>query len=123
MASGITVRKNFAKLDAIIRMTPEKADRMLAGAAVEITSDIILSFGTSPSPPGGPPGVDTGNLRASMTWESEGKLRKVVYTSAEYAPYLEFGTERMAARPFFSPVFEDWRQREFMQFVKDFGLI
>jgi HK97 gp10 family phage protein len=50
--------------------------------------------------------VDTGRLRASITWrlgnDSRG-LVGIVGTSVEYAPYLEFGTRYMAAQPFLRP--------------------
>ena len=38
-----------------------------------------------------------------------GKFRVVVGTNVEYAPWLEFGTSRMAARPFLRPVFEKYK--------------
>lgn len=53
----------------------------------------------SPSPPGSPPGVRTGNLRRnwSMLWGQ----RVIGITSVmEYSGYLEHGTSKMAARPF-----------------------
>lgn len=50
--------------------------------------------------------VDTGRLRSSINWrlarDSRG-LAAIIGTNVEYAPYLEFGTSRMAARPFLRP--------------------
>ncbi len=123
MASGMTVRKDFRKLDQIIRDTPERGDRMLAGAAIEITGDIVVSFTTSPSSPGEPPGVDTGSLRASMHWEKVGNLHYIVADAVAHGIFMELGTSTIAPRPFMNPVFEEWRVRKFAQFIKDFGLI
>lgn len=50
--------------------------------------------------------VDTGRLRASIAQEIGGDddgLVARVGTNVEYAPYLEFGTSRMSARPFLRP--------------------
>jgi len=51
--------------------------------------------------------VDTGRLRASITFEDEmrsnGFLRLVVGSNVDYAPFVEFGTERQAAQPYLRP--------------------
>ena len=44
--------------------------------------------------------VDTGNLKNSIGTTMEGDLTAVVGTAVEYAPYVEFGTYKMAARPY-----------------------
>lgn len=57
---------------------------------------------------GGGPHVRTGRLRNSITWR-EGKDRTPyvdVGTAVHYAPYVELGTKRMAARPFLRPALE-----------------
>ena len=48
--------------------------------------------------------VDTGRLRNSITYETR-TLQKEVYigSNVEYAPYVELGTSRMAARPYLRP--------------------
>lgn len=50
------------------------------------------------SAPGESPAVDSGNLTGSIAIESLG-LEARVGTAVKYAPYLETGTSRMAARP------------------------
>lgn len=47
--------------------------------------------------------VDTGRLRASITTQRLGPLTYGVGTGVEYAPYVEFGTRKMAAQPFLRP--------------------
>lgn len=110
-------------MDRIIRERPERMERAGAAMTQEMLNDIMLSFGTSPSSPGNPPGVDTGTLRASMRWKSEGKLRWVIHDQVEYGAYLEMGTEKMAARPFISPVFEQWRAGKWREFMREFGIL
>lgn len=52
--------------------------------------------------------VDTGRLRNSVTHQVIMLLEAVaVGTSVEYAPYIEFGTRKMSARPFIKPAVED----------------
>lgn len=43
--------------------------------------------------------VDTGRLRGSITHAHDGE-NAYIGTNVEYAPYVEFGTSKMAARPF-----------------------
>lgn len=62
------------------------------------------------SAPGEPPAVDFGQYRASWTWAtgSEGSRRFVaVGTAQKRAPYLEFGTSKMKARPHVRPVMRE----------------
>jgi HK97 gp10 family phage protein len=50
--------------------------------------------------------VDTGRLRASITWALGGDSEGVyadIGTNVLYAPYVELGTSRMRARPFLRP--------------------
>lgn len=56
--------------------------------------------------------VDTGRLRASITWRLEHDaqgLLAVIGTNVEYAPHVEFGTIYMAAQPFLRPALESAR--------------
>jgi hypothetical protein len=117
------VTKDTRVLQRLIRETPDKADDLLRAAAEEIKNDIVLSFTVSPSSPGEPPGVDSNTLRGSMRSKPEGKLRYLVLDGVEYGIYLELGTERMAARPFVAPMFEEWRTRKFATFAKAFGVL
>lgn len=55
------------------------------------------------SAPGQAPAIDTGLLANSQVAEMTGPTTAIAGFAAEYAPHLEFGTVRMAARPFLGP--------------------
>lgn len=58
--------------------------------------------------------VDTGRLRASITPEvrkTQTSWVGVVGSNVQYAPYVELGTVRMAARPYLQPAITE-NQRE-----------
>jgi len=61
------------------------------------------------SAPGQPPASDTGFLISSISSSVEkhrGSVVGVVRASSPYAAHLEFGTQQMAARPFFQPALD-----------------
>lgn len=62
--------------------------------------------GPSPSSPGDPPGLDTGFLINSVQVDSVTATEAVIAPHTEYAEPLEFGTSRMAARPFMRPALD-----------------
>ncbi len=98
-------------LQKLMRSEPEKVQLWLDGFTEDLMSRIKLSFGTSPSAAGDPPGVDTGALRASMHWDKTGAFERTISDGVEYGLYLEEGTERIAARPFMTPAFADAQKR------------
>lgn len=60
------------------------------------------------SAPGQYPASDTGRLASNVRFElpTPSNLTGRVGTNIAYGPYLEFGTSRMAARPWLLPSFE-----------------
>lgn len=62
------------------------------------------------SPPGSPPNADTGELDTGITSTQieNGPERYINHTAsnAPHGPPLEFGSSRMAPRPFMSPAFD-----------------
>lgn len=63
--------------------------------------------------------VDTGRLRGSITTDfnpSETNPTAEIGTNVEYANYVEYGTYKMAARPFLNPAY-DKHIKEFEQGV------
>ena len=56
---------------------------------------------------GDAPNTDTGRLASSIKFRHEKDTQTAyVETDIEYAPHLEFGTSKMAARPFLQPAAE-----------------
>lgn len=55
------------------------------------------------SAPGQPPATDTGTLLNSVRGRMLSILQGMVEVTAEYAKFLEYGTVKMAARPYFWP--------------------
>ena len=78
--------------------------------------------GKQHSAPGEPPYVQTGMLRRSITWAAPTKLIRLVGSmlrpqgesgSHSYAWYLEYGTSKMAARPYLLPALRRLRGQLF----------
>ena len=78
--------------------------------------------GKQHSAPGEPPYVQTGMLRRSITWAAPTKLIRLVGSmlrpqgesgSHSYAWYLEYGTTKMAARPYLLPALRRLRGQLF----------
>jgi len=103
MPDPITVRLDTARLDEIAANLGVRTDSVVAMLANEVVGNAVSSFGESPSKPGDPPGVDTGALRASVHAEHTGPNQYTVSDGVEYGAYLEYGTPRMAARPWLGP--------------------
>ena len=70
-----------------------------------------------PSLPGNPPAVDTGNLRESIRYEVHNETKEVygivgsTQKDEDYAIYMEYGTSKIAPRPWLKPAMEknnDW---------------
>lgn len=101
---SITVSLDKRKLEKLIRESPRQADRIVGEIAFEFQKDIQENFSRhSPSAPGEPPGVVTGTLRNSIyTGRIQTGLWRVA-AGTKYAAMLEWGTTRMAARPFMRP--------------------
>ena len=91
------------------------ASNMVDEAVFVLIKDIQSSWSaSSPSSPGQAPAVVTGTLNDSVQAEAPGRgadgrfnsgnsVIRAVKVKAFYAPYLEQGTSKMAARPFMLP--------------------
>ena len=91
-------------LKELMREYPARAEAVVRKLALDMTGDMVNSFNArSPAPAGEPPGVDTSNLKNSIVARRRGRFAWVVVVGASYGVHLEFGTRRMAARPFFRP--------------------
>jgi len=137
MVAWMSATTDTSKLQALKKRLPDRFDGMLRGASEEIVTDIKLSFGTSPagasytrgtvvhvaSQPGYPPNIDIGALLATIRWFRDRRGRFIITDGVIYGAHLEIGTERMAARPWMTPVFEQWRSHKFAEYARDYNLL
>jgi HK97 gp10 family phage protein len=113
------VRLNKQGLTRLIMQSPGDLDDAIDRLALEGQRIAQESMGTSPagrrykrgtvihiaSVPGYPPNVHSGKLRNAIHVERPGALQRVISTGdAEHAAHQEFGTTKMAARPFMRPM-------------------
>lgn len=117
MTAGYKVRVN--KIPKTLRQSARKLDAGVSVLAFETEAYIKRNFSFGVSAPGDTPGVDTGKLRNGIAARKRQLGHWVVSTGdTEYAVYLEFGTERMAARPFMGPA-AWWLTQNYVQMLKD----
>lgn len=105
-----------------------EVSKAVIGTAIELRADVVKSIHRGPttgrvyqkynprrvhksSAPGEAPQTDTGRLANSIFFDQQGQLTAVVGSSVVYALYLEYGTSRMGARPFFRPAVERMRPK------------
>lgn len=87
-------------------------------AQVSITAGAVSGKGHVASLPGEPPNNDTGVLAGNIRTTQTAPLVVEVSSSAPYAAPLEFGTARMAARPYMTPA-RDKKRAEVTQKVRE----
>ncbi len=115
------VSVDIAKLVAVGRVMPKVMTGIVMGVAFEGEAKAKHLMNTSPpgrqygnhtaSQPGYAPNVDTGILRNSIQAVATGTTAAAVVARAPYAVHLEFGTSKMAARPFFAPTLVHLQQK------------
>ena len=98
------MRRRFAALpDAARRAAATALIEVAQGASAEIQAALDHAA-PGVSAPGAPPADASGRLAASVSVRNDPETaRSVVVVSAPFAHFLEFGTVRMAARPFLRP--------------------
>ena len=72
---------------------------LAAGSEVQVQMRTNISAAKGPSQPGQFPGYQTRNLARSVTVEKRAANRVAMGSPVFYGKYLEYGTSRMAARP------------------------
>ncbi len=94
-----------------------------AGEMIEVEAEISITQGSVsgknhvPSRPGEPPNRDSGHLDGNIETNQVAPLVVEVSSNAEYSAPLEFGTSKMAARPFMRPA-RDKKRKEVEQLIK-----
>lgn len=89
----------------------------VAGEVVEAEAGRLITAGSMsgkshvPSAPGEPPNNDTGVLARNIETVQVEPFRVEVSSNAPYSVALEFGTSKMAPRPFMSPAMQATRKK------------
>jgi HK97 gp10 family phage protein len=91
------------KIELVGRALFAGGEAIKAEAQHLITQGAVSGKNHVPSKPGEPPNEDTGELRRGITVTQIGPLHVRVASNAPYSGHLEFGTSKMAARPFMGP--------------------
>ena len=63
--------------------------------------------------------IRTGRLRNSISYTINGQLELNIFANAPYARFVEFGTYRMRARPFFYPAINFWIKTKLPTAIKN----
>lgn len=112
------------------RMQGEGGERLVgqalfdAGNAIQVEAQISITRGAVsgkghvPSKPGEPPKADTHRLADNIETVQVAPLKVEVSSNAPYSAPLEFGTSRMASRPFMRPATAK-RRGEATKLVRD----
>lgn len=104
-----TFRKRMARFQspafvaAVRAAMYECADAVRAEAFQSISRGAISGKGHVASKPGEPPNRDTGVLQAGLRVEQPSAFVGRVVSGAPYAGALEFGSSKIAARPYMRP--------------------
>ena len=94
---------------AIVRTANQVRGEAIKMISREISSGRVYVRGNvihTASAAGESPNTDTGNLVSKIAVENPRRGTSFVGTSVEYGKYLEFGTSKMAARPWLRPAME-----------------
>lgn len=91
------------KVELVGRALFVGGDMIKAEASRSITEGAVSGKNHVPSLPGEAPNEDTGHLRTNIEVTQVAPLRVEVSSNARYAAALEFGTSKMAARPYMGP--------------------
>ena len=109
---SLSISVDTTKLNEIIAKLPANRDKIVKAVAFE-----VLREAQQKAP------VDTGALRANADvntkYAGDGIMSVEFYQ--EYAPYVELGTYKMAARPFLTPAVEAG-EKKLVSLIKE-GLI
>lgn len=98
-----------AMADEVEKVLFHAGELIQTEAQISITRGAVSGKNHVPSKPGEPPNQDTGVLAGNIETTRAGKLRVRVTSKAGYSSALEFGTSKMAARPFMRPARDKMR--------------
>lgn len=90
-------------IEALGTVCEKAAQNVATYAAVSIAEGSVSGKRHVPSQPGQPPNNDTGVLAGNIEHTRTGPLTAQATSEAPYAAALEYGTSRMAERPYMRP--------------------
>ena len=113
----LTHRVIFNRIPELTMLMRTNAERVVRETTISLEADVKESMNGSKSgrsyrrgdnyhqasAPGQSPAIDTGVLVNSIQHEFPKSLLGVVYTNVHYGPILEYGSIKMAERPFMRP--------------------
>lgn len=115
----MSAKSHSDRLRRMAKQTAREVTRALylVGQQVELEAERSITAGSVsgkfhvPSLPGEPPNRQTGTLDSNIetTVVAQNPPTVHVTSHAPYSAFLEFGTSRMAARPFLSPAVKKFR--------------
>lgn len=82
------------------------AQAIAVEAQLSIVRGSVSGAGHVASAPGSPPNNDLGTLAGNIEYQMTGPLSAQASSNASTAQHLEYGTSRMAARPYMRPAAE-----------------
>jgi HK97 gp10 family phage protein len=110
-----------AHINRLKRLSSPEAERAIGkalfagGEAIQVEAQLSITRGAVsgrnhvPSRPGEPPNQDTGVLASNIETVQISPTLVEVSSNAPYSAPLEFGTSKMAARPFMRPARDKMR--------------
>ena len=106
-----SLQENLSRLPEDLEAAITQGLEEAAAQAVNYIEDEISNSYPPASFPGEPPATRTGTLKRSVRIESVEPMRVTIAaggsgTMAPYASWLEFGTSKMAPRPFIQPMIQ-----------------
>lgn len=115
---SFTLKSNVSQINAELK---QRAKALVMRTAFQIEQNAKLSmaepksgrtYGShQASAPGEAPAIDLGALVNSIHVEQTGEMSAIVGTNMEHGLHTEFGTARMAPRPWLGPAFESVREK------------
>lgn len=111
----VNIKVTKDNTDKIIQETQERLIVALEKVGLKAEGDVKTTIASySPKPI-----VKTGRLMGSITHEVNPSEKEVyIGTNVEYAPYIEYGTSKMAPRPFLKETISE-NKEEYMEIIKE----
>ena len=112
---SVDITNNFDKIKALFNKEATKFDSMVA-AELDRVGGLMQSRAEMEAP------VDTGYMASHIEKEITGKDTVTVVATAEYSGYVDQGTSKMKAQPFFSRNVELIESQELPKIEKNIGI-